>query len=145
MSLHVQAKDVPERKVIRTGSEGEGAMVVRRGYGNECSLTRAVPAPGDHTTPHAHEAEQVNYVPDDEIWFFAEERGFLSKERVLPRIPAYKIQRAWHRSNADTVVVGARAPALIAGNLWHTSVGLFDDIEEPQTSPPSEIDFVVYA
>jgi len=38
MSLHVKSADVPERKVVRTGVEGEGAMVVRRGYGNECSL-----------------------------------------------------------------------------------------------------------
>ena len=44
MSLHVKAKDVPERKVVRTGVEGEGAMVVRRGYGNECSLMHAVRA-----------------------------------------------------------------------------------------------------
>ena len=79
MSLHVKAKDVPERKVVRTGAEGEGAMVVRRGYGNECSLMYATRAPGYHTTPHAHEAEQINYVLAGEIWFFVEERGFLCK------------------------------------------------------------------
>src|SRR5574341_1011545 len=73
MSLHVNAKDVPERKVDRTGVEGEDAMFVRRGYGNECSLMHAVRAPGYHTTPHVHESEQINYVLEGEIWFFVEE------------------------------------------------------------------------
>ena len=59
MSLHVKSADVPTRHVVRTGVEGEGAMVIKRGYGNECSLMWATRAPGYHTTPHAHEAEQI--------------------------------------------------------------------------------------
>jgi mannose-6-phosphate isomerase-like protein (cupin superfamily) len=90
MPLHVKAADVPERKVVRTGVEGEGAMVVRRGYGNECSLMYATRAPGYHTTPHAHEAEQINYVLEGEIWFFVEERGFLCKAGDFHRIPTHK-------------------------------------------------------
>lgn len=144
MSLHVKAKDVPERKVVRTGVEGEGAMVVRRGYGNECSLMHAVRAPGYHTTPHAHEAEQINYVLDGEIWFFVEERGFLCKAGDYHRIPAHKIHWAWNRSNADAVVVEAHAPALVAGKLQLTSIGLFDEGEKPEMRPPSENNFVAY-
>jgi quercetin dioxygenase-like cupin family protein len=88
MSLHVKEADVPKRQVVRTGVEGEGAMVVRRGYGNECSLMHAIRASGYHTTPHAHEAEQINYVLEGEIWFFVEERGFVKQEistAFLPR------------------------------------------------------------
>ena len=144
MSLHVKAKDVPERKVVRTGVEGEGAMVVRRGYGNECSLMYATRAPGYHTTPHAHEAEQINYVLEGEIWFFVEERGFLCKAGDFHRIPAHKIHWAWNRSNADAVVVEAHAPALVAGKLQQTSIGLFDESERPQMRPPSENNFVSY-
>ncbi|MBI2229792.1 MAG: cupin domain-containing protein [Deltaproteobacteria bacterium] len=144
MSLHVKAKDVPERKVVRTGMEGEGAMVVRRGYGNECSLMHAVRAPGYHTTPHAHEAEQINYVLEGEIWFFVEERGFLCKAGDYHRIPAHKIHWAWNRSHADAVVVEAHAPALVAGKLQQTSIGLFDEGEKPQMRPPSENNFVPY-
>ncbi len=62
-------------------------MVVRRGYGNECSLMWATRAPGYHTTPHAHEAEQINYVLEGEIWFFVEEHGFLCKAGDFQRIP----------------------------------------------------------
>ena len=37
MSLHVKSADVPERKVVRTGVEGEGAMIV-----GEVTATSAV-------------------------------------------------------------------------------------------------------
>ena len=35
MPLHVKSADVPTRKVVRTGVEGESAMVIKRGYGME--------------------------------------------------------------------------------------------------------------
>jgi quercetin dioxygenase-like cupin family protein len=72
MPAPVKSADVPECKVVRTG--GEGAMVVRRGYGNEFTLMYATRAPGYHTTPHAHEAEQINYLLEGEIWIFVEDR-----------------------------------------------------------------------
>jgi len=37
MGLHVKAKDVPERKRVHNGEKGEGSMVVRKVYGNECT------------------------------------------------------------------------------------------------------------
>jgi hypothetical protein len=83
MSLHVKANDVPERKVVRTGVEGQGAMVVRRGYGNECSLMYATRQPGYHTTPHAHEAEQINYVLEGEIWFLSRSVASFAKPAIF--------------------------------------------------------------
>ncbi len=144
MSLHIKDADVPKRQVVRTGLEGEGAMVVRRGYGNECSLMHAIRAPGYHTTPHAHEAEQINYVLEGEIWGFVEERGFHCRAGDFHRIPAHKIHWAWNRSDTDTVVVEAHSPALVAGKLQQTSIGLFDDGEKTQMRPPSENNFVPY-
>ena len=78
----------------------------------------------------AHEAEQINYVLEGEIWFFVEERGFLCKAGDFHRIPSHKIHWAWNRSSADAVVVEAHAPALVAGKLQQTSIGLFDDAEK---------------
>ena len=144
MSLHVKEADVPKRQVVRTGVEGEGAMVVRRGYGNECSLMHAIRASGYHTTPHAHEAEQINYVLEGEIWFFVEERGFLCKAEDFHRIPSQKIHWGWNRSDTDAIVVEAHSPALVAGKLQQTSIGLFDESENPQMRPPSENNFVPY-
>ena len=71
------------------------------------------------------------YVLEGEIWFFVEERGFQCKAGDFHRIPAHKIHWAWNRSNADAVVVEAHAPALVAGKLQQTSIGLFDDGEKP--------------
>ena len=104
----------------------------------------ATRAPGYHTTPHAHEAEQINYVLEGEIWFFVEEHGFLCKAGDFHRIPGHKIHWAWNRSNSDAVVVEAHSPALVAGKLQLTSIGLFDEGETPQMRPPSENNFVSY-
>jgi len=144
MSLHVKSQDVPERKVVRTGVEGEGAMVVRRGSSYECSLMWATRASGYHTTPHAHEAEQINYVLEGEIWFFVEEHGFLCKAGDFQRVPGHKIHWAWNRSSFDAVVVEAHSPALVAGKLQLTSIGLFAEGETPEMRPPSENNFVAY-
>src|SRR5215510_12084348 len=75
MPLHVKNADVPQRKGVRTGAEGEGSMISVKGYGNECSLMIASRAPGYHTTPHVHESEQLNYIQEGEIWFFVEDKG----------------------------------------------------------------------
>jgi len=90
MSLHVKSQDVPERKVVRTGVEGEGAMVVRRGYGNECSLMWATRAPGYHTTPHAHEAEQINYVLKAKSGSLSRNTAFSAKRGISSASPVTK-------------------------------------------------------
>src|SRR5678815_106340 len=75
MSLHCKANEVPEYNRTQTGEAGTGQMVVRKGYGNECSLMIATRKPGYHTKPHQHESEQINYVLDGEIWFFVKDKG----------------------------------------------------------------------
>jgi len=144
MQLHVKSTDVPQRKVTRTAGEGEGAMIVQRAYGNECSLMYAVRFPGYHTTPHAHDAEQINYVLEGEIWFFIEERAFHCKKGDFHRIPGGKIHWAWNRSQADTIVVEAHAPGLVGGKQQEGSVALFDEGEKRQVRGPSENKFVSY-
>ena len=84
MALHVKDQEIPRRQRVQKGETGEGSMVVKKGYGNECSLMIAVRAPGYHTKPHAHESEQINYVLEGEIWFFVEDRGFHCQTRGFP-------------------------------------------------------------
>ena len=110
MPLHVKSADVPERKGVRTGAEGQGSMVSVKGYGNECSLMIASRAPGYHTTPHIHESEQLNYIQEGEIWFFVEAQGFHCKKGDFQRIPGNKVHWAWNRSDKDAVVIEAHAP-----------------------------------
>ena len=144
MPLHVKAKDVPERTRVQKGPTGEGSMVVKKGYGNECSLMIAVRAPGYHTKPHAHESEQLNYVLEGEIWFFVEDQGFHCKKGDFQRIPANKTHWAWNRSDSSATVVEAHAPGLIGGRAAEGAVGLFDEGETPEIKGPGENKFVEY-
>jgi quercetin dioxygenase-like cupin family protein len=144
MALQCKADDIPNRKVVRSGKEGEGSMVVKRAFGAECSLMHAVRAPGYHTTPHAHAAEQINHVLAGEIWFFVESEGFHCKAGDFHRVPSNKIHWAWNRSAADAVVVEAHSPALVAGPQREGSIGLFDANENPVAKSPSQNNFVAY-
>lgn len=144
MSLHVKSESVPERKTIRTEDQGEGSMISRKAFGNECSLMIASRVPGYHTKPHVHESEQINYVLEGEIWFFVEDQGFLCKKGDFQRIPANKIHWAWNRSDRDAVVVEAHAPGLIGGKAGDSAVPLFDQGEAPQIRGPGENRFVFY-
>ena len=45
MSLHVKSNEVPEYNRVQSGEAGTGAMTVRKGYGNECSLMIATRRP----------------------------------------------------------------------------------------------------
>ena len=119
-------------------------MVVRKGYGNECSLMIATRAPGYHTKPHQHESEQINYVMDGEIWFFVKDKGFHCKKGDFQRIPANTIHWAWNRSDKDATVAEAHAPGLIGGRAGENAVALFDDGETPQVRGPGVNQFVPY-
>ena len=144
MSLHVKNADVPEAKRVQTGEAGTGSMVVRKGYGNECSLMIATRAPGYHTKPHQHESEQINYIMDGEIWFFVEDKGFHCKQGDFHRIPANKIHWAWNRSDKNTVVAEAHAPGLIGERAGEGAVPLFDEDESPQIRNPGVNRYVPY-
>jgi mannose-6-phosphate isomerase-like protein (cupin superfamily) len=119
-------------------------MVVRKGYGNECSLMIATRAPGYHTKPHQHESEQINYVMDGEIWFFVEDKGFHCKKGDFQRIPANTIHWAWNRSDQEATVAEAHAPGLIGGRAGENAVALFDDGEAPEVRGPGVNQFVPY-
>jgi quercetin dioxygenase-like cupin family protein len=144
MALHRKAEEIPNRRVVRTGVEGEGSMIVRRAFGRECSLMHAVRAPGYHTTPHAHAAEQINHVLAGEIWFFVEDQGFHCKAGDFHRVPSNKIHWAWNRSNADAIVVEAHSPALVAGPQSEGSIGLFAEGENSQARDPCQNNFVPF-
>ena len=125
MPLHVKASEMKEYQRDQSGEAGTGQMVVRKGYGNECSLMIATRRPGYHTKPHQHESEQINYVMDGEIWFFVKDHGFLCKKGDFHRIPANTVHWAFNRSDKDAQwpkpmrrVSSAGAPEI---TLWRSS------------------------
>jgi quercetin dioxygenase-like cupin family protein len=144
MALHCKAEDIPNRQVVRSGEQGVGSMIVKRAYGRECSLMHAVRAPGYHTTPHAHAAEQLNHVLEGEIWFFVEDQAFHCKAGDFQRVPSNKIHWAWNRSAGDAIVVEAHSPALVAGPQSEGSIGLFGDGERAAAKDASQNNFVPF-
>jgi quercetin dioxygenase-like cupin family protein len=144
MALHVKDQEIPRRQRVQRGETGEGSMVVKKGYGNECSLMIAERAPGYHTKPHAHASEQINYVLEGEIWFFVEDQGFHCKQGDFQRIPANRTHWAWNRSERSATVAEAHAPGLIGGRSAEGAVGLFGDGETPAIRGPGENKYVPY-
>jgi quercetin dioxygenase-like cupin family protein len=144
MALHIKGKDVPERKRVHTGEKGQGSMVVKKAYGNECDLMIAVRAAGYRTRPHFHASDQINYILEGEIWYFVEDKGFHCEKGDFVRIPSNKIQWEWNRSGADAVVVETHAPPMIGGQSIEGAVGLFDESEIPAIKGPAENVFISY-
>ena len=131
MALHIKCEDLPEKHGERTGFKGTGKVVTKRVYGNKVSVETAVRSPGYHTTPHVHEAEQINYILEGEIWFFVEDEGFLCKKGDFSRIPAGAIHWAWNRGDTDSVIIESHAPSQIGENAGAKAVGLYGAGEEP--------------
>jgi quercetin dioxygenase-like cupin family protein len=136
MSLHAKHGEMKQYQRDQSGEAGTGQMVVKKGYGNECSLMIATRRPGYHTKPHQHESEQINYVLDGEIWFFVKDKGYLCKQGDFHRIPANTVHWAFNRSDKDATVAEAHAPGLIGGRAGDNANALFDDDEKPQIRGP---------
>jgi quercetin dioxygenase-like cupin family protein len=128
MPIKVSYDEVPDgANVLQTRG---GSMITKMVYGNDCNLMLAVRGPGYHSNPHRHDAEQLNYVLEGEIWVFIGEDGFLTKKGDFCRIPRNALHWAWNRSDGDCTIIECHAPAcdpLVRKN----AVGLYRDDEVP--------------
>jgi quercetin dioxygenase-like cupin family protein len=110
-----------------------GAMLTKMVYGNDCNMMLAVRAPGYHSHPHTHDAEQLNYLLEGEVWVFIEDDGFLMKKGDFCRIPRNAVHWAWNRGDTDCTLVEVHSPAcdpLVRKN----AVGLYAEGETPDLS-----------
>ena len=110
-----------------------GSMVTKMVYGNDCNLMLAIRGPGYHSNPHKHDAEQLNYVLEGEIWVFIDDDGFLAKKGDFCRIPRNALHWAWNRSNADCTVleIGTR---LAQDGAYYSDI----DMMAPAGGQPAE-------
>ena len=131
MPLHAKAHEVKDGKnVLQVRG---GAMSTKMVYGNECNLMVAVRAPGYHSNPHRHDAEQLNYLLEGEVWVFIEDDAFLMKAGDFSRIPKNALHWAWNRSDQACTLVEAHAPACDP-QTRENAVGLYAEGEEPDFS-----------
>ena len=131
MPIKVTYDEVPDgANVLQTRG---GSMITKMVYGNDCNLMLAVRGPGYHSNPHRHDAEQLNYVLDGEIWVVIGEDGFLTRKGDFCRIPRNALHWAWNRSDGDCTIIECHAPAcdpLVRKN----AIGLYLDSEIPDLS-----------
>ncbi len=126
MPIAINIKDIKDgQNVLQTRG---GAMSTKMVYGNDCNMMIAVRGPGYHSVPHTHDAEQINYVVEGEVWVFIENDGFLMKSGDLCRIPRNAVHWAWNRGEGDVTLIEVHAPVcdpLVRKN----AVGLYFDHE----------------
>ena len=135
MTLLVKGNDIQEgQNVLQVRG---GAMSTKMVYGNLCNMMVAVRAPGYHSNPHRHDAEQLNYRLEGEVWVFVEGDAFLMQEGDFSRIPKNAVHWAWNRSDRPCTLIEVHSPACDplrrAG-----AVGLFAEGEVPNLSTAVE-------
>ena len=135
MPLLVKGRDVPEgRNVLQVRG---GAMSTKMVYGNLCNMMVAVRAPGYHSNPHRHDAEQLNYMLDGEVWVFVENDAFLMQSGDFSRIPKNALHWAWNRSDRPCTLIEVHAPACDP-LIRDGATGLYAANEAPELSTAVE-------
>ena len=129
MSLKASREIVPRRTVtLEAGTAFETAFV----SGQSANLMVAHRPPGYHSRPHAHDAEQINYVAEGEVWFFVGERGWHLRQGDFFRVPRGVVHWMWNRTDRPLVLIEAHSPSMADDPLFASfGVRLFDAGEDP--------------
>lgn len=123
--LHVALADVPETPLVPAKYLAGGSIGAQIAYGLESSLMVAVRQPQYHSRPHRHDAEQLNYVLEGELYVFVEDEGFLARKGDIFRIPRNAIHWSWVQGTTACVLLETHAPALIGDpGVTDTAVAL---------------------
>lgn len=129
MSLKARGDQVPRRRVtLEEGTTFETTFV----SGRHVNLMIATRPAGYHSRPHAHDAEQLNYVQQGEVWFFVGDHGYHLRQGDFFRVPRTAIHWMWNRTDQPLILIEAHAPSLADDPLF-TSFGvrLFAKNEDP--------------
>jgi quercetin dioxygenase-like cupin family protein len=129
-NLSVSLADIPETVLVPAKYLSGGSVGAQIAYGRDVSLMIATRQPGYHSKPHLHDAEQLNYVLEGELYVFVENTGFLAKKGDLFRIPRNAIHWSWVRGNGSCVLLEAHSPPLVGDpGVTDTAVALTDSSE----------------
>jgi quercetin dioxygenase-like cupin family protein len=110
MSLLARASEVPDAKVDMKVSGG--ALSTKQIFGLESSLMVARRSGRYHSRPHVHNAEQLNYVAEGEIWIYVEGEAFHLRTGDFLRVPRMAVHWAWNRSDQDCMLIESHTPGL---------------------------------
>jgi quercetin dioxygenase-like cupin family protein len=128
--LHRALADIPETNLFPKKYLAGGSIGAQIAYGLESSMMVAVRQPQYHSRPHSHDAEQLNYVIQGELYVFVDDSGFLAKEGDIFRIPRNAVHWSWVQGTVPCVLLEAYTPPLIGDEgVTDTAVALLGPAE----------------
>ena len=128
--LHAALADIPETVLVPAKFLSGGSIGAQIAYGRDSSLMVATRQPGYHSKPHRHDAEQLNYVLDGELYIFVDDDGFLARKGDVFRIPRNAVHWSWVQGQRPCVLLETHTPPLIGDlGVTDTAVALIGDDE----------------
>lgn len=135
--LVVSLDEVPETCLVPAQYLAGGSIGAKIAYGLESSMMVAIRQPQYHSRPHTHDAEQLNYVLDGELYVFVDDRGFLARKGDVFRIPRNAVHWSWVQGDSPCVLLESHSPPLIGdAGVVDTAVAL---IEGEEGSPSARV------
>lgn len=128
--LHVALSDIPETCLVPAKYLNGGSIGAQIAYGLDSSLMIAVREPQYHSRPHSHDAEQLNYVLEGELYVFVGDTGFLARKGDIFRIPRNAVHWSWVQGETPCVLLETHTPPLTGDpGVIDTAVALLADEE----------------
>jgi mannose-6-phosphate isomerase-like protein (cupin superfamily) len=126
-TLLASLADNPETCLVPAKYLAGGSIGAQIAYGLESSMMIAVRQPHYHSRPHSHDAEQLNYVLDGELYVFVGNTGFLARKGDIFRIPRGATHWSWVQGTVACVLLETHTPPLIGDEgVSDTAVALLD-------------------
>jgi mannose-6-phosphate isomerase-like protein (cupin superfamily) len=131
--------DIPETNLVPAKFLSGGSIGAQIAYGRESSLMIATRQPQYHSKPHHHDAEQLNYVLQGELYVFVEDDGFLAREGDIFRIPRNAVHWSWVQGTKPCILLETHTPPLIGDpGVTGTAVALIARTESSYGIPAVE-------
>jgi len=111
--LCIALDKVPETNLVPRKYLASGSIGAQIAYGADSSMMVAVRQPEYHSRPHSHDAEQLNYVLDGELYVFVGDSGFHARKGDVFRIPRGAIHWSWVKGEVPCVLLEMHTPPLI--------------------------------
>jgi len=128
--LQIALEDIPETNLVPKKYLAGGSIGAQIAYGLDSSMMVAVRQPQYHSRPHSHDAEQLNYVIQGELYVFVADSGFLAKEGDIFRIPRNAVHWSWVQGTVPCVLLETHTPPLIGDEgVTDTAVALLGPAE----------------
>ncbi len=129
-SLLASLFDIPETNLVPAQFLSGGSVGAQIAYGRDASIMVATRQPQYHSKPHSHDAEQLNYVLEGELYVFVDGDGFLAKKGDIFRIPRNAIHWSWVQGTTPCVLLETHTPPLIGDpGVIDTAMALIGDGE----------------